>query len=399
VIDFTLTEEQRILQETAREYAQRDLAPRIDEIHSAEQGHCVEPWPILRDACAKGAELGFFSLLVPEEHGGGGGSCVDAALVLEELGAVDVAAAASYFGLSAALAQLVSRHGSAAQAARWLEPIRAGCPVLYSGALSEPDRAGSDLFFPAADARVGPQATATRVNEGWLLRGAKSAFVTNAGIADAYFVMARTRIDAPPAQSLSMFYVPRDTPGIATGVRTVLTGWRAAHHAEVVLDDVVVPAENLIGPENGAGLVFAGSPEIAIGLAAAFVGLARAAHELAVSYAGERVSWGVPIARHQAVALKLAEGALDVHAAKLLVWEAARAADVDPLLGASRAAGAKVFAVDAAIRNAQRAVEVLGAYGVTAEYRAARYLNDAWVGWSCDFTRDVLLLGAAAQLS
>lgn len=395
MIDLALTEEQRALKETAREFAARELAPVVEQVYE-DHGHMVEPWQLFRDGFARGCQLGLVSLLVPEVDGGGGASCVDAAIMLEELGAVDVAAASSYFGLSATMAQLVARAGTPEQKGRWLDPICAGQPVLYSGALSEPDRAGSDLFFPEPDPAVGVQTVAHEDGDDWVINGRKSAFVTNAGIADAYFVMARTSFDAPPAGAMTMFYVPAGTVGVAAGSRTTLSGWKTSYHAELVLDDVKVPPSNVIGNVGQAGLVFASSPEIAICLAACFVGLARAAYELAAEYADQRVSWGVPIARHQAVALRLAEMALDVQAARLMVWDAAVAADVDPMLAAIRKApAAKVFAVDAAIRTAQRAVETLGAYGVTSEYRAARYLNDAWVGWSCDFTRDMLLLGMA----
>ncbi len=310
---------------------------------------------------------------------------------------MDVAAAASYFSLTATMAQLVARAGTPSQRDRWLAPVRDGAPVLLSGALSEPDRAGSDLFYPDADPTVGVQTVARREGDAWVIDGTKSAFVTNAGVADAYFVMARTAFDAPPAQAMTMFHVPGDAPGLSFGRRTELSGWRTSTHAELVLDGVRVGDEDVVGGVGEAGLVFARCPEIAIGLAACFVGLARSAHEYAAAYANDRRSWGVPIARHQTVALRLAEAAIDVQAARLLVWDAALAADADPLTAATRKGpAAKVFAVDAAIRNAQRAVEVLGAYGVSTEYKAARYLNDAWVGWSCDFTRDLLLLGIAS---
>ncbi len=395
MIDLTPTEEQQALREMASSFATRELAPAVERVYAGD-GHALEPWPLLREVVAKGCELGFVSLLVPEAEGGGGGTCLDAAILLEELGAVDVAAASSYFSLSATMAQLIARAGTTEQKRRWLPPVNAGKPVLFSGALSEPDRAGSDLFSPQADPTIGVQTVARQAADGFAVSGTKSAFVTNAGIADAYFVMARTRFDAPPAQSLTMLYVPADAAGLSVGSRTMLSGWRTSHHAELVLDDVQVPAEDVIGNVGEAGLVFASAPEISIGLAACFVGLARAAYELAADYADERVSWGVPISQHQTVAQRLAEMAIDVQAARLMVWDAAIAADADPMLAATRKApAAKVFAVDAAIRTAQRAVKTLGAYGVTTEYRAARYLNDAWVGWSCDFTRDLLLLGMA----
>lgn len=396
-IDLTPTEEQLALRETARGFARDRLGPAVERIYASETR--IPPWPVLRDAYAEWCALGFQQLLVPEADGGAGGGCIEAVLVFEELGAVDVAAAASYFSLTATMAQLIARNGTAAQREAWLAPVRLGAPVLFSGALSEPDRAGSDLFYPHADPSVGVQTTARPDGGGWRLDGTKSAFITNAGIADAYFVMARTAFNVPPAGAMTMFRVPADAPGLSFGAPTRLSGWHTATHAELVLNGVHVGDGDVVGSVGEAGRVFAGSPEIAICLAACFVGLARAAHEYAVHYARQRRSWGVPIAEHQTVALRLAEGSVDVQTARLAVWDAAVAADALPAATtAGKASAAKVVAVDAAISNARRAVEVLGAYGVAGEYRAARYLNDAWVGWSCDFTRDLLLLGLAHTL-
>jgi alkylation response protein AidB-like acyl-CoA dehydrogenase len=134
-------------------------------------------------------------------------------------------------------------------------------------------------------------------------------------------------------------------------------------------------------------------------LAACFVGLAREAYEYALRYARERHSGGRPLIEHQAVALKIADMAVDVHAARLLVWDAARACETDPRAAAVfKSPAAKSAAVDAAINNSRRCVEVLGGYGVTREYQAGRLLNDAMVGYACDFTRDVLRLGITQLL-
>jgi len=135
-------------------------------------------------------------------------------------------------------------------------------------------------------------------------------------------------------------------------------------------------------------------PEVAIGLAASYVGLARAAYEYALNYAKQRVSWGRPIIEHQAVALKLADMMINTQAARLVVWDAAVTAETSPQLAATvKAPSAKTFAVDVAIKNAQTAVEILGGYGVTKECLAGKFLADATIGYSCDFTREVLRLG------
>ncbi len=392
MIDLTLTPEQQMLQKAARDFAQHDMQPIVDQIEAAPHD-AVVPWDLCRPLFQKGAEMGFVSLLVPEAYGGLGLSCIDLALVLEEMGTVDVAIPANYFNLSATLYLLAARTADEVQKRRILRTLTER-PHLLSGALSEPNIAGSDLFSPSAGSQIGVQTAARREGEQYVINGHKSAFVTNAGVADAYFVMARTDFDKPPAQGMTMFYVPADTRGLSFGKRTEMIGWKTAHHAEIYFDSVCVPVSSRVGVEGQAGMIFASTPEISIGLAACYVGLARAAYEYALNYAKQRMSWGRPIIQHQAVGLKLADMLVDVQSARLLVWDAAHTADTNPMLAATvKAPAAKTHAVDAAIRNAQRCVEILGGYGVTREYRAGKYLNDAWIGYSCDFTRDLLRLG------
>jgi alkylation response protein AidB-like acyl-CoA dehydrogenase len=265
---------------------------------------------------------------------------------------------------------------------------------VFSAAESEPNVASSDLFCPTPDAQIGMKTVAVRDGDTYVLNGKKSGLVTNAGIADAYFIIARTALDKPMQESMSIFYIGADTPGLTFGQRTEMIGWKASHHAAIHLDNVRVPAQNLIGQEGQAGALLMLVPEVAIGLAASYVGLARAAYEYALNYAKQRVSWGRPLISHQAVALKLADMMVNTQAARLMVWDAACAADSDPQLAATiKAPAAKTFAVDVAIKNAQTAVEILGGYGVIKEYRAGKFLSDAWIGYSCHFTRDILRLG------
>ncbi|MGF1507458.1 MAG: acyl-CoA dehydrogenase family protein [Anaerolineae bacterium] len=390
---ITLTSEQEMLRRTAREFAEREIVPVVAQIEAAPHDAIV-PWDLCQPLFTKGAELGFTSLLVPEAYGGLGLSCTELVLVMEELGAADVSIPANYFNLTATLNLLVARAATDEQKQRLLAHLGEGRPMLFSGALSEPNIAGSDLFCPTPDPSIGVQSAAHRQGNEYIITGHKSAFVTNAGIADAYFVMARTDFDVPVGQGMTMFYVPAETPGLSFGARTEMIGWKAAHHTEIYLDEVCVPAANRIGEEGQAGQIFAGVPEVAIGLAACYVGLARAAYELALDFARQRVSWGEPIIQHQAVALKLADMMVDVQSARLMVWDAAHAAEHDPFTAATlKSPAAKTFAVDVAIRTAQKAVEILGGYGISKEYQAGKFLNDDWIGYSCDFTRDVLRLG------
>ncbi|MCU0490517.1 MAG: acyl-CoA dehydrogenase family protein [Chloroflexaceae bacterium] len=390
MIGFSLTDEQRMLQRTAREFAQNVVAPAARQV--AEQPDMV-PWSVCGEVYRQGAELGFTGLLLPENQGGMGGSCVDLALVMEELGAADVAVAANYFSLTATMHLLISRFGSDEQRRRYLAPVGGRGP-LFSGALNEPNVAASDLFSPAPGPNIGIRTTAERDGDHYVLNGGKVAFVTNGGVADAYLVLARTNFEAPPAMGMSMFYVPNGTPGLSFGKQAELIGWKTAHHAEVYLDNVRVPGADRIGEEGKAGMLLMAVPEMPIGLAAAYVGLARAAYEYARDYAKQRVSWGKPIIEHQAVALKLADMYVETQAARLMVWEAAYACETDPqAAGMLKAPAAKTFAVDVAIKNAQRSVEILGGYGITKEYASGGYLNDAMIGYACDFTREMLRLG------
>ncbi|MFN3592205.1 MAG: acyl-CoA dehydrogenase family protein, partial [Thermaurantiacus sp.] len=379
-----------------RDFAAGEIAPLVARIR--REGEPADPWPLARPLFEAGAGLGFTKIFLAEAAGGMGGSCLDAAILLEELGAADVGVAGDFFALTACMPLLAQRAGGAA-AEHFVAAFAEAPAMLLAGAQSEPDVAGSELMMAGPDPAFGPKLSARKGPDGWVLNGAKSAFITNAGAADAFLIIARTDAAQPVMSGLSIFHVPRDTPGLSVGRRTRLIGWPLSSHAPISFDAVQLPPEALIGSEGGAIMAFASVPEMPVCLAAAFVGLARSARDLALGYAQDRRSMGRPIAQHQAVALKLAEMAVNVETARLHVWRAAALCETDPMQAGMLAAPmAKAVAVDMAIRNAELAVQVLGGYGVTEEYEAARYLKDAWVGWSCDFTRDVIHLGIAQAL-
>lgn len=394
MIDFQLSPEQTALQQTARQFAQKSIKPIVDDLDRKEFSQCT-PWDHFRDVYREAASLGFTTMLIPEQYGGGGASCLDNVLFLEEIGAVDVGVAASYFNTSITAPLLIVHGGNEDQRERWLREITRADHFIIASAGNEPDQAGSDALCPAPDPRIGLRTTAQRDEDGgYVLNGTKAAFITNAGIANAYLVPARTDLSKPAMVSTSFFYIPADLPGIHVGNRTQLSGWHSAHNAEVRFDQVRVPATCRLGDEGMGVPIFLmrSLPFIAIGLAACYVGLARAAYDYALEYAQQRVSWGMPIIRHQAVAAKIAEMHINAHAARLVVWEAAWAADHNDPSVAIKSPTAKTLATEMAIKNAQLAVQVLGAYGITHEYKASKLLNDAWIGWSCDGTNDMLRL-------
>jgi alkylation response protein AidB-like acyl-CoA dehydrogenase len=319
--------------------------------------------------------------------------------VQEELGAVD-AGLASSLNLTATVLDLVEAGAAEPQRTDWL---RAACDgeLLLAGALNEPSVAGSEMFDPAPTPSSYLRTRAVRDGDDWVITGSKAGWVSNAGAASHYLVFARTATDLPAVASTSAFWVPEDTPGLSVGPRTELLGMRSASHAEVFLDDVRVPSTALLGPEGGGlGLMQQAGGRMVVGLAAVFVGLARAAQDLALAETSTRTSWGRPLREHQAVALHLAEGAMELRAARLVVHDAARALDegAAPQELAGLLPAAKAQAVDAAIHGAERAVKLLGGMGVTRGGGAEKLLRDAWTGWSCDFTGDVLRLGVAAAL-
>ncbi len=394
MIDFSLTDEQRMYQQTAKDFAEKEIRPAAAAIMARRPDQT--PWDILKDTYARGVELGFTKILIPEEYGGLGGTCMDNVLIMEEFGAVDLGIAASYFNVSTTSPIIILKGANDQQREYWLNRFTGETDHVLASASSEPNVAGADSFCPIPDPKIGLRSTAVRGDGVYTLNGSKAGFSTNAGAARSFFVMARTDLNRPAMDSTSMFLVPADSPGLSLGAKNHLIGWKTAMHCEVFLDNVQVPEENRIGEEGANGAIFFMQtiPYLAAGLAATYIGLARAALDVAYAYANERVSWGTPIINHQAVQLKLADMVADLEAARLMVWKLAWAADNgDPQAAGIISPAAKTFAVDVAIRNAERALKILGSYGLSEAYEPGRFLNDAWVGDACDGTRDMLRLG------
>ncbi len=400
--DLQLTEDQQHLRDLARTVAAKSVAPRVEHADRFADGHLsVEEF---RAMVSEVHSAGITTLLLPEEYHGAGLGAFDNALVHEEFGAVD-AGVAGALNLSMTVPGMIVAAGTDEQKQRYFGLMADQPDFLIAGALNEPDVAGSDMFDPAPDPSRGTRTKARRDGDSWVIDGRKAAWVTNAGVASTYVVFARTDASVPGPLGTSAFWVPADTPGVHVGKRSQLLGLRSAFHAEVALDGVRVPAHDLIGPQGG-GLALMGSSTapMVIGLAASFVGLARTAYERAFAHAHAHRSWGKPLAEHQAVALMLADAWTEVRRARLAVWDAALALDAAAVTGPTPELGAllpaaKQHAVEAAIANAERAVKVLGATGVAVGGGAEKLLRDAWTGWSCDFTGDLLRLSTAAGLS
>ena len=394
MIDFSLTEEQLLLQRTAREFAEKELKPIDEEIQRLERERAkYNSWEICREAIKKGTALGFTKMIIPEKYGGLGRGLLDHVIVQEELSAIG-GGPAGY--LIATFVAPIMMGGTEAQKEKWLRRICEAETFILASAGNEPDVAGSNFLCPFPDPKIGIKTFAKREGDEYVINGAKAAFCTNAGIADAYFVMTRTDLSKPTQLSSAIFYVPADTPGLSFGKTTEMLGGGIAPHAEVYLDDVRVPAENRIGGGDGDGFsslfVLKSMPYLGTGLASSFVGLARAAYDYARDYAKQRMSWGVPIINHQLVSSKLADMYVDYETARYLTWNAAWAIDNGSPMANVKALAAKTHAVEVAIRNSEKAVKILGGYGVTKEYKTPGFLCAAWGGWSCDGTGDMLRL-------
>ena len=356
--DFALSEEDLQLQALAHEFAEKEIVSKAP--HHDQTGE----FP--REICAKAWELGLINTHIPEEYGGLGLNVFQGCLIAEEIawGCTGIGTAMEANGLAEAPVIVA---GSAEQKKKWLAPM---CQELKFAAycVTEPD-AGSDV--------AGIKTLARKVGDDYALTGSKM-WITNGSVADWYFVLAYT----DPEQrhrGMSAFIVPRDCAGVEVGKKEKNMGQRASDTRAVTFNDVKVPHENRLG-EEGAGFKIAMSAfdHTRPVVAAAAVGLARSAFEHSVRYASERSAFGKPIAALQAVSFMIAEMAMNIEAARLLVWKAGKVID-GGRRNTREAAIAKAFSADMAMKVALDAVQIHGGYGFNAEYPVEKLMRDAKV--------------------
>jgi len=357
-ISFALTDEQKALRELAREFAANEIRPKEHEYDE----HMRHP----ADVIAKAHELGLMNLHVPEEYGGPGLSAFDGMLVGEELywGCSGIGTSISANGLGSGP---VIVFGSDEQKRKWLSPL-IDEPILASFGLSEPG-AGSDV--------AALKTTAVRDGDEYVLNGSKT-FITNAGHAAWATVFAKTDPKGG-AKGMSAFIVPMDAPGVTIESHLEKMGQRSTDTSAFALQDVRVPAENLLGEEgDGFKIAMATLDATRPGTAIGAVGVAQAAYEHSVDYAKQRVTFDLPIAMHQGVNFMIADMATEIEAARLLCWQAAWMLDQ----GYGRKATlyssfAKRFAADTAMKVTTDAVQVFGGYGYIKEYPVEKLMRDA----------------------
>lgn len=380
-MDLELSEEQAAVRRLAQEFVDREIVPHAREWDRAER--------IDLSVVSAMGDLGFLGLTLPEEYGGSGGDHLAYCLVLEELGRGDSAVRGVVSVSLGLVAKSVAAWGDEQQKQRWLPPLASGESLGCFG-LTEPGTGSDAASLTTRARRTGPGDSGD-----WVLDGTKM-FITNGTWADVVLLFARTG-DEPGHRGITAFLVPADAPGLERREVHGKLGLRGQATAELVLNGVRVPDSARLGPEGkGFSVAMSALAKGRMSVAAGCVGIARAALEAAVGYAGQREQFGRPIARHQLVQELIADIAVDVDTARLLTWRVADHIDRG-LPFATESSVAKLHASEAAVRAANNALQVFGGYGYIDEYPVGKLLRDARVMTLYEGTSQIqkLLIGRA----
>jgi isovaleryl-CoA dehydrogenase len=353
------SDEQRMLQDTVRQFAQSELAPRIEKLDHEEGFN--------REAFRKLGELGLLGITVPEADGGAGMGAVAATLAMEEMGAVDASTTLSYLAHSILCVNQISNNGSAEQKKRFLPPLISGEKLGGMG-MSEPG-SGSDA--------LGMKTRATRQGDSYVLNGTKT-WITNGPVGDTFYVYAKTGDDK---KAVSTFMVERGTPGFSTGKKFSKMGMRASPTGELIFDQCKIPVSNLVGSEGSSVSHLMRNLDLErITISGISLGCARAAIEYATQYAKDRKQFGKPIGSFQQMQERLAEASAWYEACRALTYNCAQMWDQGQMTGkqaSMMAAKAKLQSAQMATQVGLEAIQILGGYGYTREFPVERYMRDA----------------------
>ena len=378
-MDFLLTEEQKMIQETARDFAQKEIAPTaIERDKNAEF-----PYEIVK----KLGELGFMGMMVDQKYDGAGLDTVSYVLAMMEISKVDASVGVIMSVNNSLVTFGLERWGSEYIKEKYLKPLARG-EKLGAFALSEPE-AGSDAT----------QQRTTAVKDGnyWVLNGTKN-WITNGKNADYYIVFAQTDKEKRH-KGITAFMVEKGTPGFEQGAKEDKLGIRSSDTCSLLFTDCRVPEENVLW-EVGKGFNFAMNTLNGgrYGIASQAVGIAMGAYEKALAYAKERKAFGTEIINHQAIMFKLADMATKIEAAKLLTLQAAALKDAgkDYIMQASMA---KLYASEVAVDVAREAIQIHGGYGYVREYEVERMYRDAKITEIYEGTSEVqrIIIGRQIQ--
>lgn len=372
-----LSEEEVLFRDTVRDFAERDVRPRVATMERAAA--------IDRTLLAKCFDIGLMGIEIPEAHGGAGGSLLMTVLAVEELSAVDASVAIFVDVQNTLVNALLRKWGSEHLRQRYLPRLATG--MLGAYALSEPE-SGSDAF--------GLQTRAVPHGEHWVLDGRK-LWITNGAEADLFIIFANADFSRG-YKGITAFAVERGFKGFGVGKKEDKLGIRASSTCELILDGCEVPATNLVGAVGeGYKVAIETLNTGRIGIGAQMIGVARGALTAALTYVKERRQFGRPLAEFQGVQFQLAQAATELEAARLMVYNAARLEDAgEPYT--TQAAMAKLFSSQVAGRVTSLAVELFGGYGYTKEYPVEKFYRDAKIGAIYEGTSNMQLNTIAKQL-
>jgi len=377
-MDFSLTEDQKMLQTMVRDFADRELEPIAAEIDEESR------YPA--ESIRKAAEIGLMGIGYPEEHGGGGGGAIEQVIVFEELARVCAATSVILIVTNELAAFPLYSHGTEEQKERYLVPLLKG-DTLGAFGLTEAG-AGSDVAAMVT--------TATARDGGYVLNGSK-LFISNGAEADTIIAFA-TLDRSQGYRGVTAFIVEKGTAGFSVGKHERKLGIRGSSTTELVFEDCFVPAENRLGDEGRGFRIALGTIDASrLGIAAQAIGIAQGAFEKSLSYAQEREQFGQSIAGFQAIQWMLADMATQIDAARLLTHRAAYLKDQGQSY-VKEASMAKVFAAETAMSVTTRAVQIHGGYGYTKDYPVERYFRDAKITEIYEGTSEMQRMTIARQL-
>ena len=377
-MDLELSEEQRMIRDTARDFAAREVAPRAAELDKTGR------WPA--EIVKKMAELGLLGVAIPQEYGGAGMDALSYALAMEEVSAACASCGVIMSVNNSLFCDPVYKFGTDDQKKRVLTPVARGEKLGCFG-LTEP-MSGSDAQTMVTSAE--------KTSGGWVLNGAKN-WITNGPHADWIIVFAVTDRSGPKVKHTA-FLVERGTPGYTQNAADHKLGIHAAHSCTVFFENCKVSEANVVGNVgDGFKVAMATLDGGRIGIACQALGIARAAFERSVGYAKERKSFGVPIAQHQAIQFMLADMATQIDAARLLTWRAASMKDAKAR-HTMESSEAKLFASEMATRVAHKAIQIHGGYGYSTEFPVERHYRDARITEIYEGTSEIQRIVIAASL-
>lgn len=377
-MNFDLNEDHVMMRKMVRDFAEEECAPGVEERDEKEEF----PWELWK----KCGELGLTGITFPEEYGGAGADYLSYAITIEELSRVDPSLGVILSVHSSLCSNPIYIFGTDEQKKKYLPPLTAGEKMGAFG-LTEPS-AGSD----AAAMRT----TAVRDGDDYIINGTK-CFITNGSAADVYVIIAQMD-KSKGTKGMAAFILEKDMPGFTFGKKEKKMGIRSSVTCELVFEDVRVPAENLLGQEGqGFKIAMTTLDYGRIGIASQALGIAQGAYDHALKYSKERVQFGKPLSELDIIRFKLADMALEIEAARLLVYQACHyATEHRPV--SKYAAMAKVYAAETANKVATQAVQIHGGYGYTRDYPVEKLMRDAKITEIYEGTSEIQRVVIAANI-